>query len=299
LQTDAFRRYDISVGKYTRDTPGRRFPGGGFMKKIGIRANVKKVRKEQLQEIVDWLESNGIEAVVIENIEKELPAGLDMLLVMGGDGTLLGAARMASVNSVPLLGIDLGGLGFLSEVKYQNAHKALADVLKGKYQIEERMMLEAVVSKGGSSKNPLPAVNDVVITKNSGRLLRLKVYINDEYFMEFPGDGLIVSSATGSTAYSLSAGGPIVSPRLDVMLLTCICPHTLFARSMVTSGSDEILVELPPSRGDLVLSIDGQDEHVIEAAGEVIVRRAEKPVRYIRIKPSRFLDTVREKFRLH
>jgi len=266
------------------------------MKRIGIRVNSSKVKPEHVREIADWLKSNGIKAEVVNGAAAMKK--LDMLLIMGGDGTLLGGARQAAAEGVPLLGIDFGGLGFLSEVKFANAQKALSDVLKGKYTVEERMMLEATVSRGGASVTAYPCINDVVITKNSGRMLRLKVYINDEYFSEFPGDGLIVSTATGSTAYSLSAGGPIVSPGLDIILLTAICPHTLFARSMVTGGDDEILVQLPPARKDLIMTIDGQDEHTVMPGGEVTIRKAKYPVKYIRTKPPRFLQTVREKFKL-
>lgn len=269
------------------------------MKRVGIRVNNRKVDKSKVQELSGWLEEKGVRTVIVSSAREKLPRGLELLIVMGGDGTLLGGARLAAGEGVPVVGIDFGGLGFLSEIKYKDAKKALSKILSGDYRVEERMMLEADIARGGEIVNKsLPAVNDVVITKNSGRMLRLKVYINDEYFTEFPGDGLIVSSATGSTAYSLSAGGPIVRPELDVMLLTSICPHTLFERSLVTSGGDTVRVELPPDRKDLIMIIDGQVEFSLKSCGVVTIRRGPKPVRYMRVKPSRFLNTVREKFDL-
>ncbi len=269
------------------------------MKRIGIRINKEKVKREQFEEISGWLKEKGLEVAAVDTVGRRFPKGLDLLIVMGGDGTLLGGARAAANAGVPVIGIDFGNLGFLSDVKFKDAKKTLSTILAGDYHIEERMLLEADIECGGAcSKKSMPAVNDVVITKNSGRMLRLKVFINDEYFTEFPGDGVIVSSATGSTAYSLSAGGPIVAPSLDVILLTSICPHTLFERSLVTHGEDVIRVELPQKRNDIILIIDGQEELSLSSCDSVAVRRAPQPVRYVRVKPSRFLRTMREKFHL-
>lgn len=268
------------------------------MKLIGIRANPDKVDREQVREVENWLKENGIKTRVINEEDPDLSEKMDLLLVMGGDGTLLGAARAAAAKGIPLIGVDFGGLGYLCELKYSQTLKALSDILKGKYTIEERWMLESVVSVGGKKKTTIPCMNDIVITKKTGRMLRLKVYINDEYFTEFPGDGLIVSSATGSTAYSLSAGGPIVKPGLDVILLTPICPHTLFARSIVADGSDEILVKLPSDRKDLIITVDGQEEHPAGSGAEVTIRRSKYSLKLARVRPQGFLKTLREKFHL-
>ncbi len=269
------------------------------MKKIGIRRNEGKVTKAEYAALADWLVEQGAEVVEVKIPSRRLPKGLDLLVIMGGDGTLLGGAREAAKAGVPVIGIDFGGLGFLSEIKFREAHKALSRILEGKYRVDERMMLEADISCGGKCiGKTMHAVNDVVITKNSGRMLRLKVYINDEYLTEFPGDGVIVSTATGSTAYSLSAGGPIVSPDLEVVVLTSICPHTLFERSLVTKPDDVIRVELPKGRNDVILIVDGQEEYLPPAGSTVTVQRGPMPVLYARVKPSRFLKTMREKFHL-
>jgi len=269
------------------------------MKRIGIRINKDKVKQSEYNELAGWLKERGVQVVTVRDVTQGLPKKLDLLIVMGGDGTLLGGARAAASEGVPIMGIDFGGLGFLSEIKFSESKKALSKILAGDFQIEERMMLEADIECGGKcEKKEIPAVNDVVITKNSGRMLRLKVFINDDYFTEFPGDGVIVSSATGSTAYSLSAGGPIVAPNLDVILLTSICPHTLFERSLVTGGCDVIRTELPKARRDVIMIVDGQEEFLLDPGGVVTVRRGPHPVRYVRVKPSRFLSTMREKFHL-
>jgi len=269
------------------------------MKRIGIRINKDKVKKSEYDELSGWLKKQGVQVVAVRDVTHALPKKLDLLIVMGGDGTLLGGARAAAVAGVPIIGIDFGGLGFLSEIKFAESKKALSQILAGDFHIEERMMLEADIECGGKcTVKAIRAVNDVVITKNSGRMLRLKVSINDDYFTEFPGDGVIVSSATGSTAYSLSAGGPLVSPTLDVMLLTSICPHTLFERSLVTGGADVIRTEIPGNRHDVIMIVDGQEEFVLAPGGAVTVRRGPHPVRYVKVKPSRFLRTLREKFHL-
>jgi NAD+ kinase len=269
------------------------------MKKIGIRRNENKVTKAEYDELAGWLRAQGVEVADIKSLSRGLPKGLDLLVVMGGDGTLLGGARAAATVGVPVIGVDFGGLGFLSEIKFKESHKALSRFLEGKYRIEKRMMLEADINRAGKCVGKtMHAVNDVVITKNSGRMLRLKVFINDEYLTEYPGDGVIVATATGSTAYSLSAGGPIVSPDLDVIVLTSICPHTLFERSIITKPDDTIRVELPKNRGDVILIIDGQEEFALPPGGVITVRRGPMPVLYARVKPSRFLKTMREKFHL-
>lgn len=266
------------------------------IKRVGIRVNRQKVEPEKVKELKDWLSEKGVASIVIKDAAESLPRGLDLLIVMGGDGTLLGGARLASKEGVPIVGIDFGGLGFLTEIKYLDARKALTKILEGDCQIEERSMLETdLTCRDSGTRITLPAVNDVVISKNTGIIVRLKIFVNDEYFTEFPGDGLIISSATGSTAYSLSAGGPMVSPGLDVIVITPICPHTLLERSLVIAGSDVTRVAVPSGRTDIMAIIDGQKEQPLEPGSEVVVRRAERPARFVRLKPSRFFETVRGK----
>lgn len=268
------------------------------MEHVGIRYNEEKVSRAKVDSLSGWLKQNGKKVSILGRREPYFPADLDMLVVMGGDGTLLGGARMAAMHGVPVFGIDFGGLGFLSEIKFKDARPSLKRIFSGDFRLEERLMLETRVKRGGKERNPIFAINDVVITKNSGRMLRLKVFINGSYFHEFPGDGLIISTSTGSTAYALSAGGPIVSPELDVLVLTPICPHTLFARAIITSGSDDIRIELPADRKDMILIMDGQEEYPLRSGEVVNVRSAAARARYIRVTGPRFYGTVREKFKL-
>ena len=268
------------------------------MENITLKVNRRKVAKRQVGELVKWLKRQGKKINIIWDKDEVLPGGTDILIVMGGDGTFLGGARMAAPLGIPVLGIDFGGLGFLSEVDAKEATLYLKKIFDGHYNVEERMVLECTINRGEEMHGPFLAVNDVVISKTSVRLLRLKVHINNEYFHEYPGDGVIVSSSTGSTAYSLSAGGPIVSPELGVMVITSICPHTLFARSIVISGDDEITVAIPPDRNDVVLTIDGQIEHPLMGGDVLYVRKSEHTAKLIRVKKPRFYETVRDKFRL-
>jgi len=271
---------------------------GYLMKHIGIRYNNMKVDRRKVDDLAGWLRESGCTVSVMTGEEHVLPKEIEMLVVMGGDGTLLGGARAAAPHGIPVVGIDFGGLGFLSQIKYPQARPSLKRILKGDCRIEERIALQAAIVRSGKNLKPVHAVNDIVITKKTGRMLRLRVFINDKYFHEFPGDGLILSTATGSTAYALSAGGPIVSPELNVMMLTPICPHTLFARAIVTNGEDEVRIELPQARDDLVLIIDGQEEHTMKSDDSITVRKAPFRAKYIRMSELHFYETVREKFNL-
>ena len=268
------------------------------MNKIGIKYNEEKVRESKVETLAAWLEKNGKTVTPVCGKNCVIPRGLDLLIVMGGDGTLLSGARAAAVHGIPIIGIDFGGLGFLSEIKYREARSSLKQIFQGDYRLDERLMIEATIRRNGNPLEPLLAANDVVITKHSGRLLRLKLFINKKYFHEFPGDGLILATSTGSTAYALSAGGPIVSPELDVICLTPICPHSLFARAMVTSGSDVLRIELPPEREDMLLIVDGQEEFQLEHRDSITIRRAPVRVRYVRVTEPHFHQRVRDKFNL-
>lgn len=257
-----------------------------------------KVSPRQVSGIKRWLEEQGREVTLLGDGADGIKKGTDMLVVLGGDGTLLWCARAALPMGVPILGIDYGELGFLSEVEARQAKKFLRKVLDGRYGVRERMVIECEIRRKGKKTGRHFAINDIVVSKCSARLLRLRACINGEYFHEFPGDGLILSSSTGSTAYSLSAGGPIVSPRLEVLILTPICPHTLFARSIVTSGSDEMSVKVPADRSDVILTIDGQIELPLNGGDEIAVRRARHKVKFVRVQSRQFYSKVRDKFKL-
>lgn len=237
------------------------------MKKILLFADDRKEKaKETALSLQDWLSKKKIKAALrssLTPLNSEELRDTDLIVSFGGDGTILRLAHSASPFGIPIFPIDLGGLGFLATSQPDQAKKALEEILKGNFKVEKRMMLETTVKKIGGSKNhsrskTFHALNEVVLHKGGAeRLLHLKMLISGEEITGYSADGLIVSTSTGSTAYSLSAGGPIVSPKLDVFVVTAICPHALSARPIVFSA-DEI-IQLIPIRKDreFFLTFDG------------------------------------------
>jgi NAD+ kinase len=220
---------------------------------------------------------------------EELVRRADLIVVLGGDGTLLGIARMIGKRETPILGINLGGLGFLTEANMGEAKQALERVVDGEYETDRRITLEAEVcrsARGGrkqAAAQHFRALNDVVLNKGPlGRMMQLEVFANGEPFCTYRSDGLIISTPTGSTAYALSAGGPIVFPSLGVILLAPICPHTLSNRPVVLPDSFEIEVHVQVSDHDAMLTIDGQESAQLTAADQVRIRRGRYAVVLIR-----------------
>ncbi len=231
--------------------------------------------------------------------EADLARRVNVLVVFGGDGTILRAARTAAPHGIPILGVNLGGLGFLAEVRDQKVEPALTRLLEGDYRLDERMMLRAEVLRRGRPAREFLALNDIVVTKSGyARLLRVSTLVNDEHLSTHSADGLIVATPTGSTAYSLSAGGPIVHPDVDVIVLTPICAHTLGARAVVVSGADVIRVRLHDvgsSPSPPVLTVDGQEGFPLEGEDEVRVERSPHRTRLIRLRPGGFYGLLRAK----
>jgi NAD+ kinase len=189
----------------------------------------------------------------------EIPELVDCLVVLGGDGTMLSAARLVAEREIPILGINLGGLGFITEVNLSEMYSALETMLKGECSIEERIMLQTNIHRHGETITSYTVLNDVVITKGAlARIIDLETCIDHAHVTVFKSDGLIISTPTGSTAYNLSAGGPIIHPAFDCMILTPICPHTLTNRPIVISGDSRIEVTLKSEVEDVFLTLDGQ-----------------------------------------
>lgn len=266
--------------------------------------------RELVVNLVNWLEDRG--CMVLINEDNARPLGLARLgvaqsdlversqcmLVLGGDGTLLRTARKVAAAETPIIGINLGHLGFLTEIDIPEVFPALEKLLEGQYYIEERMMLEAQVYRQGSVVEHSVGLNDAVITKGAfARLIHLETYVNDEYVNVYPSDGLIIASPTGSTAYSLSAGGPLVTPELDLMLLTPICPHSLWARSVVIAPESVIKVVILSSRGEIMLTMDGQHGFSLHQHDEVLIRRAPQKARFLRLKGRSFFEVLRRKLK--
>jgi len=220
----------------------------------------------------------------------------DLLLVFGGDGTMLQVARETAGAGVPILGINAGHLGFLAAVQEANIADALRTVLAGRFRIENRALLEAVIHRDGSS-TVQTALNDFVLSRGlASRLIELEVAVNGELLTRYRCDGLIASSPTGSTAYSLAAGGAIVSPDADVLTLTPICPHTLSIRPVVMSLDSVVQVTLLSRRLEATLAGDGQQQTLLCTGDRVLIRRSHHVVKLLRPEGSSFFATLREKF---
>ncbi|MBN1895056.1 NAD(+)/NADH kinase [bacterium] len=279
--------------------------------KIGILANISKTGiRETLHPFARWLLDKGMgvamagelkelacpgmEGVKTVPVEK-LAESCDLVVAMGGDGTMLSAARHVGISRKPVLGVNLGRLGFLAEVSPQDLYRRMEDVFEGRYGIEERMLLEAGV-KTNSGSHVFHALNDVVIEKTGiSRLIQVQITVNGEFFADFRSDGIILSTPTGSTAYSLAAGGPVVVPTMDAMILCPICSHSLTARPTVLPGGSRVLFKLLSGRREVSISIDGQNTARMTAQTTLEVGRADHFFRLITFKNQSYFELLRQK----
>lgn len=225
-------------------------------------------------------------------------ASLDVLLTFGGDGTLLRGARMLEGRSVPILGINLGKVGFLTSVSRQDMPAALDALLNGRYATEPRQALKATVLEANGQTTPLElALNDVVVHKGGvARVIRLDVVVQGESVGPYSADGIIVATPTGSTAYSLSAGGPIVVPGVQALVITPICAHTLAVRPLVFPASWDVVIQpVDPDESDVIVSVDGQVVTHLGVGSRVRVRVAEAPVLLVRVGAESYFQRMRKK----
>jgi NAD+ kinase len=208
----------------------------------------------------------------------------DLIVVLGGDGTLLGVARLVASKGTPIIGVNLGGLGFLTEVTIKEARVALGRVLDGDYQVDRRIMLEAIIERASEQfAQTFQAFNDVVVSKGPlGRMLQLEVFANRTAFCSYRADGLIVATPTGSTAYALAAGGPIVYPTLGAIVLAPICPHTLSNRPVVLPDTYEIEIHVKAPDHDTTFTVDGQESAQLGPADIIRIHRGRHVVSLIR-----------------
>jgi len=278
------------------------------MKFVGIVANLAKdVDGVKTYEIVTKLLERGFEVFVSHAVYELIKIGTpsdevfmytnaQLLVSLGGDGTLLAVARKAAEYGIPVLSFNLGRLGFLTEIEIADADMAFDALLSGEYTTEKRMMLKVEIKgKEGKTKN-FTALNDVAVAKASfARIIHLKAYINGELVNFYPADGLLVSSPTGSTAYSLSAGGPIISPDMECMLLTPICPHSLNIRPIVTDSKSVIRIEVIDKNRDVLLTVDGQEGTSLSDGDIVTVGKLEFNTKLLRIRHRNFYKVLRAK----
>jgi NAD+ kinase len=277
------------------------------MKSIGIIANVKKeLTKRAVEEIINWAGQNGFDFLLCEELvslvghrEKSLSRDKlgeqsDLLMSLGGDGTMLASARAVGQHQTPILGINLGGVGFLTEINCNDLSNTLGKLKRGDYFIEKRMVLQTEVDEAG--KLDQYALNDVVLDKGEvARLFLMHLYLQDEFICSYSADGLIISTPTGSTAYCLAAGGPIINPRMNAIIVSPICPHTLATRPIVFSENETLKVVVELSSRQAVLTIDGQVAFNLKSGSSVSIRKAEHSVNLIKFRDRSFYDILRTK----
>jgi NAD+ kinase len=221
-------------------------------------------------------------------------AQAEMVIAFGGDGTMLGVAREVGERATPILGVNLGKLGFLAELAPEEMEEAIQDVLAGEYVVEDRLVLEAMIP--GPSGKKFFALNDVVIDRSrTPRIIDLETHINGQFAVTYRGDGMIVSTPTGSTAYALSNGGPIVTPTCGVIGITPISPHTLSGRPLIVPDQSQIRVIVRTSGDEVLFSADGQVEAVLRPPAEIVIRKATHPVRLVKRHGRSYFDVLRAK----
>lgn len=279
-------------------------------KSIGILTKPKfpEVRTT-LHDVVTWLRGRAIDVILDTTsaallgeqggYQKTALAGkAAVLLVLGGDGTMLNAARLAGERGIPILGVNMGGLGFLTEVQLENLYPSLERVFANDFVLDERLMLKTHLHRHGETVAQGTMLNDVVISKGTlARMIELKIRIQGQFVTNLRGDGLIVSTPTGSTAYSLSAGGPIINPAVEGLILTPVCPHTLTHRPLIVPLNAEIDVTLTSKDDGAMATLDGQVGVAMTQGDTVEIMASEYRTRLIRFPESSYYEVLREKLK--
>jgi NAD+ kinase len=289
---------------------------GETMNRIGIIAKKNKPEAVTLAgHLAEWLRPKKVEVYIEEEIGKllsqtrskrdwksikreEIPTDIEMIVVLGGDGTLLSVARQVWNKNIPILGVNLGGLGFLTEITLDELYPVLEKVLRNDFEINEREVLNAGVIRNGKRIAEFIVLNDAVINKGAlARIIDLETTINGEYLSTFRSDGLIISTPTGSTAYNLSAGGPIVYPSLHTIIITPICPHTLTIRPIIIPDDVKIRALLKSRNEEVTLTLDGQQGFSLEFEDVLEVGKAEGRILLIKSPYRHYFELLREKLK--
>ena len=273
---------------------------------------VKRERAQALElarELVQWMRQRGV-CVLSESEDaaqlgcgpgtskREMIATADLIVVFGGDGTLLSVARLMGARAVPILGVNLGNFGFLTAITADELLPMMAHILAGDFQVEQRMMLHVALRRDGVVLTRHQVLNDAVITKGAlARIIDLETAVNNQYLGIYKADGLIVTTPTGSTAYSLSAGGPIVHPSVGVMVLSPICPHMLTHRPLVLPDTAVVTVTVRSEHEDVVLTLDGQEGVPLRNDDVVEICKASSNVPLVQSTTRNYFDVLRSKLR--
>ena len=266
-------------------------------------------------ELVEWLAERGIKLVGGPEIEREriahqtgcaveevetnkLAAEVDLMLVLGGDGTMIATARLIGDQEVPVLGINYGGLGYLAEFRVAELYSALESILAGNYRLDRRVMLAVELRRDEITLTTNRVLNDVVINKSAlARIIEIETYFNHQFVNSFRADGLIVSSPTGSTAYNLSAGGPVIFPSMNAVVITPICPFTLSNRPIVVPDDSEIELLLKTDHEEVALTLDGQVGFPLKVGDRVLIRKSRTTFNLIQPSNRNYFDVLRDKLR--
>lgn len=280
------------------------------MKRVGIIAKPHKPEaRAVLQKLLPWLETRGLKPILDEETaglagvpgghpQADLPRLVDLLLVLGGDGTLLSVARLVGARDVPILGVNLGALGFLTEVTLEEVYSTLDAVFQGTYEVTRRILLSATVHRQGERIAEYIALNDAVINKGAlARMIELETHIDGQYVTTFRADGLILSTPTGSTAYCLAAGGPIVYPTLRVLVVVPICPHMLTFRPLVIPDAAKVEIVQASASESAYLTVDGQVGFTLRHRDVVEVGRSDHTITLIKSPGKNYFQILRAKLK--
>jgi NAD+ kinase len=280
------------------------------MKRVGIftkRNNPNAVRLAR--EITGWLQERGIEVFHDEDLARDMkdvhgypggsiPAMVNLIIVLGGDGTLISVARLVGDLRTPILAVNLGSLGFLTEITLAELYPVLEQTLKGEFGVSTRMMLEAVIRRDGCEVGRYRVLNDVVINKGAlARMIDMETSVDGSYLTTFKADGLIIATPTGSTAYNLAAGGPIIHPGLHCLVISPICPHMLTNRPIIVSDESFITVVVKFQDEDVVLTADGQVGMPLQGGDVMEVRRSKSSTLLVRSPSKDYFEVLRTKLR--
>lgn len=281
------------------------------MKQIGIVVKAQQEAMDKAGELETWLKGRGVEALtrknipapitshhcLVENITKA-PSDLSCIVVLGGDGTFLSAIRWVQDTGIPVLGVNLGAFGFLTETPVDQLFPVMEKVIKEDYKTQERILLSAKVLRDGEQRACQTVLNDVVINKEAlARIAHIHTYIDGDYLTTFKADGLVVATPTGSSAYSLSAGGPIVHPSLKTIILTPICPFTLINRPLIVPDTVTIKIKIEERDSNIFLTFDGQVGLHVTHRDAIIVDKAPHTIQMIRTPGQSYYDLLKAKLR--
>ena len=278
--------------------------------RLGIIAKPNEPRAAALAaEIADWAHNQGVNLLVSDRLvslphgtrpttEREVADNSDLLIVLGGDGTMIATARLVGGRGTPVLGVNLGSLGYLTEFAVEDALPALAEVVNGDYEVDSRMMLDWVVFRDEQLVGEGSALNDVVVNKSAlARIIDIECSIDSHYVTSYRADGLILATPTGSTAYNLSAGGPIICPGAEAISICPICPHTLTNRPLVLPETAEILLHIHTREQEVMLTSDGQTGLPLMASDRIKVKRSDKTFNTVRPRHTDYFQILRNKLK--